>query len=214
MKRLLLVVAIFSLLSSAFAVARATDVKGRPSAREAHFVDAISKYLPTRLGSTAQAAKAGYVRFTDEDATGAISWANGVWTSRDPEHPSELWYDVKGRLIGADYTVRVRDSPSAPSLWGINPRRWQRGSAHVHYGIKASDGSIKLGAIGAALTRAGGSISAPTKAMLVKAGIAKNIGDIAFVLPFPAIWDLQVWVIPNANGAFAEVNPNLTPSIR
>jgi hypothetical protein len=35
---------------------------------------------------------------------------------------------------------------------------------------------------------------------------------VAFVFPFPALWDLQVWLIPNPLGAFAEHNPNVIPS--
>lgn len=212
MKRMLFSVAVFSLLCSGSGMAQGMGMKGpsgRPTAREASFVASISKDLRARFGTTAQAAKAGYVRFTDEDDTGAISWANGKWNSTDPKHPSELWYDVNGRLIGADYTVPQNASPAAPRRWGIDPRRWQTIGAHVHYGVKQPDGSIKVGAIGRALTKAGGSIAAPTKRMLVSAGVAKSTKDIAFVLPFPAIWDLQVWVIPNANGAFAEANPSV-----
>lgn len=213
MKRLFFSVAVFSLLSGGLARAQ-MDMKsmsGQPNASEAAFVEGISKDLHARFATTAQAAKAGYVQFTEEDETGAISWGNGKWTSTDARHPSELWYDTSGRLIGADYTIRQTDSATAPTLWGVDPKRWHKGGAHVHYGVKQPDGSIKLGGIGRGLTKVGGSITAPTKQMLVNAGVAKSTADIAFILTFPAIWDLQVWTIPNANGAFAEENPAVKP---
>ena len=40
---------------------------------------------------------------------------------------------------------------------------------------------------------------------------AKKASDVRFVFTFPAIWDLAVWVIPNAAGAFADKNPDVKP---
>ncbi len=70
-----------------------------PSAAEAAFLAKIMRELPKRYPNPAAAAKAGYVRFTNEDQTGAISYANagGSWTATDPLVPSQLWYDVRGR---------------------------------------------------------------------------------------------------------------------
>ena len=36
--------------------------------------------------------------------------------------------------------------------------------------------------------------------------------DVKKVFVFPALWDLQVWVMQNPNGAFAEMNPLVKPS--
>jgi hypothetical protein len=187
-------------------------LSGQPSPQEAKFIAEATRYLERRYATTAEAKRAGFVEFTPEDKTGAISWANRRWSSTDAEHPSQVWYDVGGRLIGADYSVLQENSPQAPHLWGIEPQRWIKLSTHIHYGIKQPDGSVKFGAMRAnRFVDAGGSVQAPTKQMLVNMGLAKSPDDVAFVFLFPAIWDLQFWVIPNPDGAFAEANPNVKP---
>lgn len=95
---------------------------GKPTATEAPFVDRISADLRSRFPTPESAIKAGYVRFTDEDDTGAISYANRQWNS-DEKHPSQLWYDVKGRLLGADFSVLKADSPEKPQLFNVDSSR-------------------------------------------------------------------------------------------
>jgi hypothetical protein len=187
-----------------------------PNAAEAQFVAAIAVDLTKRFPTTAAAEKAGYKRYTNEDDTGAISYANLQWSSADPKHPSQLWYDAKGRLIGADFSVLQSASPSAPSLWGVDPSRWQKFGDHVHFVLKNADGTLNYDhAIGAKkYAAAGGDPAHPTADGLVKAGAVKSAGDVAWVFDFPAIWDMIVWVIPNPSGAFADKNPNVTPSAK
>jgi len=186
---------------------------GHPTAAEAPFVTGVSADLTHRFSTTAAAEKAGYIRYTNEDETGAISYANGQWTSADPKHPSQLWYDVHGRLLGADFSVLQKDSPQAPQLWSVQASRWFKIGAHVHYGLAQADGSVHYGEMRVAkYTAAGGSADAVTVEGLVKAGVAKQASDVRFGFLFPAIWDMTVWVIPNPDGAFAEANPNVKPS--
>lgn len=193
-------------------MATPAPLSGQADAQEAKFIAQASRFLHERYPSPASAKRAGFVEFTAEDRTGAISWANSQWTSTDADHPSQVWYDAGGRLIGADYSVLQTDSPQAPRLWGIDPRRWIKIPAHIHYGIRQPDGSVKYGGVGATRWAAGGgAISSPTKQVLVNMGLAKSAEDVAFVFYFPAIWDLQFWVIPNPDGAFAERNPNVIP---
>jgi hypothetical protein len=180
-------------------------LSGHPMASELAFVKAATTDLQARFPTTASANKAGYIRFTDEDDTGAISYANMKWTSADAAHPSQLWYDVNGHLIGADYSVLQADSPKAPSLWGIDPARWETIPAHVHYGLVGPNGTTTYGAMRATGT-------SPTFSTVVAAGKAKKDSDVRFVFLFPAIWDLQVWLIRNPDGVFAEKNPDLKPS--
>jgi hypothetical protein len=188
-----------------------TGVSGRPSAAEAPFVNKATAELQQRFPTAADAEKAGYLRYTDEDETGAISYANRQWTSSGADTPSQLWYDAKGKLIGADYSVPHSDAP--PKLWGVDPARWQTFHAHVHYGLAGPNGTTVYGATGAkTLAKTGGSVDNPTAAQLVAAGIAKNASDVKFVFTFPAIWDLQLWLVPNPDGAFAESNPNVKPA--
>lgn len=194
------------------------------SAAEVRFVGQVSADLQNRFSTTAQATAAGYFRYTDEDQTGAISWVNTQNWQSDATHPSQLWYDVSGRLIGADFSVLQSGSPSRPSLWGVSAARWIDFSpAHVHFGIKTASG-LQYGGVGSkTLGSVGGSVDNPTAADIYKVsqlkrwsvlGIAKpqSASDVAFVFSFPAIWDLQVWLVPNPLGAFAEYNPNVHPS--
>ncbi|GAC1312038.1 MAG: hypothetical protein NVS2B3_15590 [Vulcanimicrobiaceae bacterium] len=184
---------------------------GHPTPTEAAFVTKVASELPGRFPTPEAARKAGYVRFTDEDDSGAISYANKQWTSKDAEHPSQLWFDAKNRLIGADYSVPV-DGGKAPELFGLRPQRWQRFPAHVHYAVAGPSGTTYGGADAKTIEKGGGTLAHPTAGALVAAGIAKRVRDVRFVFAFPAIWDVAVWVVPNANGAFAEKNPDVKPA--
>lgn len=183
---------------------------GQPTAAEAAFVSKIAADLGTRFATPEAARKAGYLRYTEEDDSGAISYANRQWTSKDPEHASQLWFDAKNRLIGADYSVPI-DSPKPPSLFGLQPERWQKFPAHVHYGLTGPTGMVYGGAGEKALEKGGATVARPTARALVDAGIAKRTRDVRFVFTFPAIWDVPIWLVPNADGAFAEKNPDVKP---
>ncbi|MBV9737374.1 MAG: hypothetical protein JO177_04315 [Candidatus Eremiobacteraeota bacterium] len=186
----------------------------KPVGAEVQFVRSIQADLMHRFPTAADAVKAGYVRFTYEDSTGSISYANRQWQSADPQHPSQLWYDVKGNLLGADFSVLQANSPKPPHLWGVNPSRWVTFRAHVHY--IATDPQTKQPVYSAIrmsrFTAAGGDPANPTAETLVKTGAVKDANSVQTVFTFPAIWDLIVWVKPNPNGAFAEKNPNVIPS--
>jgi hypothetical protein len=180
-------------------------------ASENRFVNAVTADLQSRFATTAQAAAAGYFRYNNEDKTGAISWVNTSYWTSDPKHPGQLWYDVNGRLIGADFTVPKTDNP--PILWGVSALRWLTQEQHVHFGVKQPDGSIKFGGYGEnSAAKIGADLAKPTPDDVVKLGRAQTVSQVAFVFPFPAIWDLQVWLVPNPSGPFAEYNPNVKPS--
>jgi hypothetical protein len=191
----------------------ADKMSGIPMAGEVAFVSAVTADLNTRFPTIDAARKAGYIRYTDEDDTGAISYANLHWTSADMAHPSQLWYDVKGRLIGADFSVLQADSPNPPNLFGIDPGRWQKFGAHVHYGLVGPNKTTVYGAVGAkGLAKVDATVEDASAKTLVAAGIAKQLKDVRFVFEFPAIWDLTVWLIPNRDGAFADANPDVKPA--
>jgi len=194
-----------------FAVAAAADkLSGVPLPSEVPFVTAVTADLQARFPTPDAARRAGYLRFTDEDNTGAISYANKHWTS-DQTHPSQLWYDVNGRLLGADFSVLQADSPQAPQKWGIDPRRWTKFGAHDHYGLVGPNGTTIYSGMGMRKLPPGASLEHPTADMLVAAGAAKSTSDVRFTFFFPAIWDLEVWILPNPAGAFAESNPDVKP---
>jgi len=194
------------------------------SATEKQFVSSVTADLQSRFATTDQAKAAGYFQYTVEDQTGAISWVNTQHWQSDQTHPSQLWYDVTGRLIGADFSVLQSGSPSRPNLWGISSSRWLDFSpAHVHFAIKTASGLKYGGAGDKTMAKVGGSVNNPTAADVVKISKLKrwqklgipapaSAADVAFVFQFPAIWDLQVWLVPNPLGAFAEHNPNVVPS--
>jgi hypothetical protein len=184
-----------------------------PQGSEVTFVQDIQKDLMARFPTSADATKAGYFRYTNEDEDGAISYANLHWQSGDPQHPSQLWYDVHGNLLGADFSVLQSDSPEPPSLWGINYRRWISFREHIHYILAGPNGTETYGATSAKkFAAAGGDVDNPQAATLVKMGIAKSTADVKRVFLFPSIWDLIVWVKPNPSGAFADKNPLVIPS--
>lgn len=209
--------ALVALATTTLAAAPAPAPKATlsPMARgtEAAFVASIQKDLTSRFATPQDAEKAGYFRYTNEDEDGAISYANLHWQSGNPTEPSQLWYDVHGNLLGADYSVLQSSSPKPPALWGVNYRRWVSFREHMHYVLAGPNGTEKYGGLSAAkFAAAGGNVDNPQPETLVKMGIAKNVADVKHVFLFPSIWDLIVWVKPNPNGAFAMKNPLVVPT--
>lgn len=204
---------------SALAAATQPKLPDKPLPAEVAFVQQVTTDLNARFATPADAEKAGYFRYTNEDKTGAISYANLQWNSAaDPAHPqpSQLWYDAKGRLLGADFSVPLTsdNSTAAPKLWGLDPGRWFKFKhAHVHYVLQGTTDAAYGHAVSAAdFTKNGGSLDNPTAAALVKMQKVKSADQVVKVFDFPAQWDVEVWVTPNPKGAFAEVNPLVKPS--
>ncbi len=196
------------------ALARADEgptYNGPESASETAFVQSIQKDLMARFPRASDAEKAGYVRYTSEDDTGAISYANKQWNA-DPTHPSQLWYDKNGNLLGADFSVPRPNKEPRPNLWGINPGRWVDFDGHIHY-VAQADGKMIYDQymMNADFTQAGGSLTNPSANTLVKAGKVPSASNVVTIFEFPTQWDLIVWVKPNPSGAFADKNPTVTP---
>jgi hypothetical protein len=187
---------------------------GPVGASEKAFVAAVQADLMKRYPTAADAEKAGYIRYTSEDETGAISYANLHWQSTDAKHPSQLWYDKNGQLLGADYSVLLSASPGRPALWGINPGRWVEFDGHVHY-VERDPATGKLTydhwVMNPKFAAAGGNTAQPTAATLVALKKVPNASAVTTIFAFPSIWDLIVWVKPNPSGAFADKNPAVTP---
>lgn len=199
------------LITSA-AVFAAPKLSNHAQGTEVAFIHSIQTDLNARFATEAQAEAAGYFRYTNEDDTGAISYANLQWQSIDPKHPSQLWYDVHGNLIGADFSVLQSNSPKAPKLWGVNPARWEKIPAHIHWVLVGGKNNYGHYASVKKFLAAGGSLTNPQAATIVKLGKAKSVAQIRRVFLFPAIWDIDPWVKHNPNGAFADKNPLVKPS--
>jgi hypothetical protein len=181
--------------------------KGPLSASEKTFVASIQADLGKRFAHASDAEKAGYIRYTGIDDTGAISYANLKWTSTDIAHPSQLWYDKNGNLLGADFST-PDTTDKRPNLFGVNPGRWWEFNEHVHYVLKTSTGMTYDHYIMAPMyIKAGGDPKHPTAGELVKMKKAKSTSEVVTVFDFPKVWDLIVWVKPNPKGAFAYKNP-------
>ncbi|HEV3152313.1 MAG TPA: hypothetical protein VGZ02_00760 [Candidatus Baltobacteraceae bacterium] len=218
MNRALFALAIAGWVSLPFSSANAANsetLSGKPSAAETPFVQRVTADLNKRFPTPADAEKAGYFRYNNEDETGAISYANLNWDSSGGQ-PSQLWYDVNGKLLGADYSIpiSVTSVPPRPVLWGVDPQRWVEVThEHVHYVLKMPDGTMKYGLAVNAKTfeSAGGNIRNPSASTLVKLGKVQNAADVVKIFTFPAQWDLELWVTPNPNGAFAQTNPLVHP---
>ena len=215
MRRSLALVIVLALAAGAPALADSNpSIAGKPDAQEAAFVRSIQADLGRRFPTAVSAERAGYLRYTNEDDTGAISYANRQWQSRDARHPSQLWYDVHGALLGADFSV-LKTSATPPHRWGIQPGRWSEFDAHVHYvAIDPATGAHQYDkyVMPPPFIKAGGDIRAPAAATLVKLGLVKRTRDVSTIFLFPTIWDLIVWVKPNPSGAFADKNPLVSPS--
>ena len=185
----------------------------QPQGTEVAFVQSIQNDLTARFPTPANAQSAGYFRYTNEDEDGAISYANLHWLSPSPKQPSQLWYDVHGNLLGADFSVLQGSSPEPPTLWGVNYRRWVSFREHIHYVLAGPNGTETYGATSVTkFAAAGGNVDNPAAATLVKMGVAKTVADVKRIFLFPSIWDLIVWVKPNPLGAFAGKNPLVIPS--
>ncbi len=222
MKRTLFALAL-SFFASSFAMAAspAPTIPDTPMPSELAFVQSATKDLNARFPNPAAAEKAGYFRYNNEDKTGAISYANLQWNSVDPRHPSQLWYDVKGRLLGADFSRPIAmPSTTPPNLWGVNPQRWFKFcrppgcTGHVHWILKNADGTMSYGLAvsGRAFIAAGGNLAHPQVATLVKMGKVKDASQVVKLFEFPAVWDTEIWLTPNPKGAFAVTNPLVHPS--
>lgn len=210
----------FSLFFAAFFIAAVASAPadqgptytGPMSASEQSFVAALQADLTKRFPTAADAEKAGYVRYTNEDETGAISYANMQWQSGDVRHPSQLWYDKDGNLLGADFSVQT-DSNQRPNLFGVNPGRWVEFDDHVHWVGRDANGKQTFDhwIMANKFKAAGGDPAHPTAADLVRMKKVQNTSEVATVFDMPRIWDLIVWVRPNPSGAFAEKNPLVKP---
>jgi hypothetical protein len=188
-----------SAVAPAFADEEATNV-GPLTPAEQQFVNTVKADLVSRFPHASDAVKAGYVRYTAADDTGAISYANPQYWQSDPTHPSQLWYDKSGNLMGADFAVPRPNGEPRPQLWGIDPGRWYEFNGHVHYVIHTPDGRTAYDqwVWNKDFVAAGGSLTHPSAATLVDLGRVPSAQYISAIFEMPTQWDLIVWLVPHA----------------
>ena len=176
----------------------------KPNAAEAKFVAAATHYLAPRYSTPEAAEAAGYVRYTAEDQDGIITYTNLKWFADDPRHPTQLWYDVHGRFLGADYPLRVSDRSRRPRVWGLQPGRWSHFISHIHY-VVVKDGKTEYRSmLNDDYQANGGDPANPSAQPIVRAGYAKQPSDVKLIFQLPEMWIASTWLVPNPNGAFAE----------
>src|SRR5438270_11071579 len=184
LKRLVLFTAAILLLCQT--IARADErptYKGALSTSEQQFVKSIQADLMKRFATARDAERAGYFRYTNPDDTGSISYANLHWDSADPQHPSQLWYDKNGKLMGADYSV-LDTGNRRPNRFGVNPGRWYQFEDHVHYVLtdpKTGKQQYDLYIMAPKYRASGGNPSAPTAKELVRMHKASSTAAVAHV---------------------------------
>lgn len=169
------------------------------SASESSFVQGVQRDLTARFAHASDAIAAGYVRYTNPDDTGAISYANRQWNA-DPSHPSQLFYDTSGNLMGADFSVLRPNNEPRPQLWGVDPCRWFEFNGHVHYVVHdPSNGKTYYDQYvwNSDWVAAGGSLSSPSASTLVAMKKVPNESYVVTIFEMPTIWDLIVWVKPH-----------------
>jgi hypothetical protein len=200
--------ALLAALLCTFAISRADEaptLTGPLTPSEAQFVASVQHDLTARFPHVGDAIKAGYVRYTGVDDTGAISYANTANWKSDPTHPSQLWYDASGNLLGADFSVPRPNGEARPQLWGVDPGRWYEFNGHVHYVIRdPSSGKMVYDqwVWNKDFVAAGGNLNKPSAQTLVDLGRVPSANYIVTIFEFPTIWDLIVWVTPHAAGPF------------
>jgi hypothetical protein len=195
-----LVAVVFFACTVAAGADQTPTCKGPLTPSEASFVASVTKDLQARFPHVADAVKAGYVRYTKPDDTGAISYANQQWNA-DPTHPSQLWYDTSGNLLGADFSVPRPSGEPRPNLWGIQPCRWFEFNGHVHFVVKdpqTGKMAYDLWIWNNDFVKAGGDLNHPSAQTLVKAGRVPDAKMVTTIFEMPTQWDLIVWVKPHS----------------
>jgi hypothetical protein len=187
---------------------------GPLSASEQQFVRSLQATLGRRYAHESDAEAAGFFRYTNEDDSGAISFANRHWTSASLAQPCQLWYGRDGALLGADYCEPYKTGAARPTMFGVNPGRWFEFDEHVHWvGTDPKSGKPTYDnyIMAPDFRKGGGDPENPSAATLVKMGKAKSTSSVQKIFEFPSSWDLVVWVKPNPKGAFAWKNPLVKP---
>ncbi|MDQ6779563.1 MAG: hypothetical protein M3Z37_00180 [Candidatus Eremiobacteraeota bacterium] len=181
----------------------------RPSAAESAFVGSVTRALQAKFGDVQAAENAGYYRTTRLEPDGTIIYFNNQWRPTRLA-PNFLWYDKHGKLAGLDYQYPVAGHPQPPgaSAYPVAASRWTTIDPHIHYGYQLPDGIIVRKGY-RMLPSVHGNVL--TEAELRQAKLLPPNAKLLWTYVHPKSWDLGFWLVPNPNGAFAEMNPNIKP---
>jgi hypothetical protein len=180
-----------------------------PDHNEAAFIADVTKALQAKYPTTTAATAGGYSQMTRLGSDGTAIWFNDKWDANVSKYaPNFLWYDKHGKLAGLDYQYTVSGHPQPPAgLYPVKASRWVAIPAHMHFAYKMPDGTMKRR--GAKALK--GETDDPTAAELKAAKLLPPNATLVWAHYHPKTWDLGFWLVPNPNGAFADLNPNVKP---
>lgn len=201
-------------LASSAAFAAGTGMKtgssampAKPSPAEKAFIRDVTGRLQAKFAASQSAVSAGFYRTTRLEPDGTIIYFNNKW---DPTKygPNFLWYDRNGKLVGLDYQYLVSAYPKRPTAYPVAGDRWTTIDPHIHFAYRLQDGTIvRRGA----RWLAGIEDLTVTEKQLRAAKLIPANAKFLWSYVHPKSWDLGFWLVPNPNGAFADLNPNVKP---
>ncbi len=198
--------AVALLFALTFAPGRAAPrISQHASSTERTFISAVKRNLMERYSTTAQATRAGYVAITGIETDGTAVYFNPRLTRVDRFHPNFLWYDKGGKLAGLDYEVPRYPTPPV-GLFGASGERWTTVHEHVHFNYRIGSGPIRMGE---SRPRPNLRRNPITWAELRADHLLPANSTLVWAYHHPTNWDLGFWLVPNPNGAFANMNPKV-----
>jgi len=180
-----------------------------PAPGEAAFIADVTQALQAKYPTAASATAGGYYQMTRLEDDGTTIWFNNKWDSNVSKYePNFLWYDKHGKLVGLDYQYEGGATPKLPAgVYPVKASRWTTIDPHIHFAYKLPNGTIKRR--GAMLLK--GETADPTATQLKVAKLLPANATLLWAHYHPKSWDLGFWLVPNPNGAFADLNPLVKP---
>jgi hypothetical protein len=195
------------ILSALVAIAIAASPQpAKPSQSEAAFVAQVTQALTAEFPTTADAKAHGYMQMTHMESDGTIIYATMRYDGIDVNHPNFLWYDRNGRLVGLDYEYPkyAWAKPPGAHFYPVASSRWTTVGSHEHFAYTIAGGPMQYHGARPTPNLEGKTITADE---LRADGLLPKGAKLAWAEFHPSCWDLGFWVVPNPNGAFADLDP-------
>lgn len=183
--------------------------QAKPTAAEASFIASVSAALLAKYPTVKEAQAAGYMQLTRlEPDDHTYVYSDMTYDNISRLHPNFLWYDRNGKLVGLDYEYAKWAWPKTPSMtaYPVAASRWVTIPQHMHYAYRIGSGPIQTHGARALPNLQKDPITADD----LRADKMLPAGATLVWAHFhPTCWDLGFWLVPNPDGAFASLNPNV-----
>jgi hypothetical protein len=178
----------------------------KPNASETAFIQSVTTGLFAAYPTVTKATAAGYIRMTKLESDNTYVYSTMTYSKIDRLHPNFLWYDRNGKLVGLDYEYAKSSSPQFPgmSVYPVMASRWVTIPQHVHFAYTVGSGPVQTHGWKALPNLRGDVITAQE---LIADGLLPKGAKLVWAHFHPACWDLGFWLVPNPNGAFADLDP-------